>query len=738
MSSRAVERSSVHRVNEVAVHRKKLCCTDVKVQRAWLIAAATLCLVGAVAMGVLAFVASPWFAVGSVALAAGAGVMIWYACSLIDYTNPKEVARAQDRAGKMPLAEVIKRHGWDNLIRHKILTPEQFKDACEKHVEMMPFSETVDFYEEANGKVRSIPASEEYLLSGNESWKEKLSRETGGFEYRPLMAFPWDRLIKYGLVTPVELKTSFEAFAAVSTMNEIVDEYAKTNPVVSQSEGYELPHPIQWREKVAAETDGLKFVSVLEEFSLHRLINYGLLTPDELKCSFERFADTGSMQGVIEAHDAVTDEIAGYPAYSLPALIRWKGRFVKETEGLKFDKLFPVVERLVHHRILTPEELEQSFTAWAHSSTLNQIINRYATVQLWLGRYQSFSVPHPVVWKDKLALETNGLEYMALRNNYSIPQLIECQLLDSAPLSQSFSFYARNQQIMWIINEYERMRGLLRRYPGFALPHPQEFRDKFPVESRNLKCREIASQYNLEKLVNYNIIPQAEYDIIRQVTVVRQQYQRVIQDSENAYDAAVASANRVKNLAHQEADKEYENHPIHQEIRNLNHQKSLALAQLDREIHEQIRLNSEHFETQKRQIESSIQKLRDEMREKAEQGTSVSGFESQLLSLGTILHSEAQQRERSLMQIRSNAQVQKSKIEGLYDQSIQRSESTLRLVEIERARIKDRSDEWCARTIQEHRRQTDRLRLQSSELLEIGLAAQDRAYDQYRNVEGAA
>lgn len=65
----------------------------------------------------------------------------------LDYEGPLELRRLHLKASQMSLDEIVSLHGWSDLFRLKILSPDQFKEKYKQQIEGKGLKEVVSYYE---------------------------------------------------------------------------------------------------------------------------------------------------------------------------------------------------------------------------------------------------------------------------------------------------------------------------------------------------------------------------------------------------------------------------------------------------------------------------------------------------------------------------------------------------------------------------------------------------------------
>lgn len=267
--------------------------TDVKVKQAWLGALAFALAAGAVVATALTFSVSLWFLAAAVPLFLAAGGSAWIAAKMIDYDDPRELAKVRDACAKMPLMEIASQHGWERIFRYQILSPAQFDEAYRKHVDPMPLRELIAAYRFCSRKINEARVQDFYRLPSPSVWREKLERETNGFNFNRLINnYSLADLIQYELLSPATFNRSFIVFADGAPILEIIKchnlakaklraAHADFNPQFIQQ--FMMPSPEAWKEKFSAEWGEKEASDIAARFSqyLPSLLEYRIVGQEE-------------------------------------------------------------------------------------------------------------------------------------------------------------------------------------------------------------------------------------------------------------------------------------------------------------------------------------------------------------------------------------------------------------------------------------------------------------------------
>lgn len=410
--------------------------TDVKIKRAWLAAAAALCLIGAAATGALAFTANPLFLVAAIPLVLASGALILYACSLTDYDSPSELARVRVRAEGKNLQELIDQHGFDRLFAYSILNPAQFEQAYLRHVEGMQVEDQIQFrgyvQRVLNETEPKVPREALFAVPRWRGFEERIRRETNDFEYLQLKARPdFQAIIRYELIDPALFRQSFDRFAEGANMHQILNEYERSLRQIQQ-EGAEavftLSEPKTWKAKVFEETKGLEFDRLKMQFGWRKLIRYQLLSPEELVQSFRTFGDRSKILTIMGEYVQAMRELRAFPGFDLPKPMEWKNKFREETAKFEATTISALYwpDFLLEHQIIEQEE-HLILTRYSDSSAL--LREQEASEQAKQEDREDFAQAQQEI-DQKIALHRAAREaelaqmneaYDAFRNNLQAP-----------------------------------------------------------------------------------------------------------------------------------------------------------------------------------------------------------------------------------------------------------------------------------------------------------------------------
>ncbi len=191
-----------------------------------------------------------------------------------------------------------------------------------------------------------IPSISLLLASGSVIWYFRdLYMETAP----PLQ--DWKKL---GAISdPEQFHLAYAAHVAPMSLNRLIDFYEEGQ---SEHLPFKIAAPKEWKEKLREETKDFDY-SLLMDFPLQRLFEYELIQPEQFRESFNRFADTTSMQTVISEYEKIQFQIRKLKDFSIPEPIQWKSKLEKETAGMKYQALKDhySLPDLIHYSLITPQ-----------------------------------------------------------------------------------------------------------------------------------------------------------------------------------------------------------------------------------------------------------------------------------------------------------------------------------------------------------------------------------------------
>lgn len=185
---------------------KEIQWTDVKVQKIRLYALSGAALVGA---GIVACTITP-VSLASLAaaipLTLASGALLWYASSLVDYEDPKELLAIREQALKTPLSDLIKKHSLEKIFSHAILDSEAFETSYKAHANNFSFSGIVSLYKKTKETLDSVKPSHSFTIPSPALWKEAFLQETKDLNCKQIVsAYPISDLKSFDMLTPQQL-----------------------------------------------------------------------------------------------------------------------------------------------------------------------------------------------------------------------------------------------------------------------------------------------------------------------------------------------------------------------------------------------------------------------------------------------------------------------------------------------------------------------------------------------------
>ncbi len=161
--------------------------TDTKITRVFLSAIAGYSLVGArvvagglFPMTIFSFATATPFVVLSLAI-------LWYSTSLIDYENPTTLEQIKKTCEKLPLPEILAKHGWKNLFRFSLLDPKALSATYRAHAATLSFQEILNLYKESSKALCHTQIMALYQIPPPSEWRKKFFEETKTFTLEQIL-----------------------------------------------------------------------------------------------------------------------------------------------------------------------------------------------------------------------------------------------------------------------------------------------------------------------------------------------------------------------------------------------------------------------------------------------------------------------------------------------------------------------------------------------------------------------
>lgn len=267
--------------------------SDVRTKQIWLRAAAFICLTGAILSGAVAFATTLTYLAATAALVVGAVSLVWYSFQLIDYENTSVLAKIRARAQDKPLTATVQEHGWKNLFRYAIISPDRFQELYQAHVNTLNFSEIILFYENANQQLfeaKAFPRSHASFFKPilePKIWKSKLKEETREWQFSRFSPQLLIDAIRYDALSLSELASSLETHFEHVSLSQVIDAYESASRCIREAGRLHylsvIPEPGQWREKFRRETCHLNASSILKDYPISRqkLYRYLIISQEE-------------------------------------------------------------------------------------------------------------------------------------------------------------------------------------------------------------------------------------------------------------------------------------------------------------------------------------------------------------------------------------------------------------------------------------------------------------------------
>ena len=140
---------------------------------------------------------------GSPFVAASGALLLW-ASSFIDYEGKKSLIALRAQAKKQDILTLKKEHGLLRVIRHQLLSEEQFEKKCASYMSTLPVNKIIPFYKEVQNSIAQARTSMEtcsYSAPHPSQFKESFTREAKNLSLQQLSkAYSLEELERYGLI----------------------------------------------------------------------------------------------------------------------------------------------------------------------------------------------------------------------------------------------------------------------------------------------------------------------------------------------------------------------------------------------------------------------------------------------------------------------------------------------------------------------------------------------------------
>lgn len=137
------------------------------------------------------------------------GAAAWYALSIVDYDSPVKLEKIRKLAQKIPFADLLYQHGWQNLFTYQILSPKDFETAFHNFACTLSFKDLYALCKEAKKEltvVNSSSAGCPYQIPSLGEWAGKFKQETADLTpVEILEEYPLSDLIELKILTDEEL-----------------------------------------------------------------------------------------------------------------------------------------------------------------------------------------------------------------------------------------------------------------------------------------------------------------------------------------------------------------------------------------------------------------------------------------------------------------------------------------------------------------------------------------------------
>lgn len=210
-----------------------------------------------------------------------------FAATLVDYDSPEILEKVRKKALKMPLKDVVDKHGWKNLFIHQILSPAQFQQAFKNLASTLTFKELFQFTKEAMMELSLAKSSSNgthFQIPDLAEWIDTFHQETSNLELSEILGeYSLVDLQAMNALPPNEMhifERTQELLSELNDHKEIVrkklnDHKKQVEKTVSEIDGaFDLNGSL--KEEVLTLIDGLNKTGVeILEKNQNRVIEIG-------------------------------------------------------------------------------------------------------------------------------------------------------------------------------------------------------------------------------------------------------------------------------------------------------------------------------------------------------------------------------------------------------------------------------------------------------------------------------
>lgn len=195
------------------------------------------------------------------------GSLISWAASeaVFNYADPRDLVSMRETALRRPLIESIKTHGWDNMIRYEILTYSEAKAKFlvdTEHLDMKTITDSFGWNEISK---RQLWTYDQALFKYNQSVKNMSQKDYANyFSYSDL-----DWLVTYKILTPSERQNWIYFKSSLLSFSQMLNQFGWDRIMQGG-----VVHPNQLKWAFTQETRLLTGVKFIERYSLRDIARF--------------------------------------------------------------------------------------------------------------------------------------------------------------------------------------------------------------------------------------------------------------------------------------------------------------------------------------------------------------------------------------------------------------------------------------------------------------------------------
>jgi hypothetical protein len=248
----------------------------------------------------------------AVASIVASGALVWIVMKIKNYDDLVELCYYQNKAKSMTLPEIIKEHGWHNMMAYEIPISKDFKEKFRATIQQMQVTGAIRFYELVKEHIEKNNGP--YQLLDPSELKEKFALEVKEMEATDIFeSYDIDKLYEYGIANK-DLKGAKDQYeknlttykSAVKTVEEECVKKLRTalntfQKVLEQTCGSN-PTQVAWIEQLQRESQ------FLTQSNSNTWFNDSLKILKELPLEEGEKLEE-NLLSVVEAHKAFIKEV---------------------------------------------------------------------------------------------------------------------------------------------------------------------------------------------------------------------------------------------------------------------------------------------------------------------------------------------------------------------------------------------------------------------------------------------